>query len=309
MTSLFKARERQEEFCRRGFTIVRLLDAGEVEEVRQQLEEAHSQASVPPSECGSDQSFCTPDAAYRQRAHAIVSAAIGDRLLSHLNGYRVVACGVINKRAGKRMVSVHRDPDVLSDPRLVAISAWCPLIDVDETSGALMILSGSHKLPNIEAAGLPPFYARYQDALKPLCLSVRLAAGEAILFNHRLFHGSWPNRRNCDRRALRATIIPAESCLILHRLDRTGGGSRFELVDVESEADGALALNPDDLAKPDFVGPVHGYAPNSNRFVSLSEFKACVADAEGRGVKAALRLVLSNIALLRGRARQRVRAA
>ncbi|MEA3002898.1 MAG: hypothetical protein QOH81_1686 [Sphingomonadales bacterium] len=307
MTAFFKDQARQEEFDRRGFTVVRLLDRDEADQVRRQLDDARPRVSASPSACAYEQSFCTSDGDYRHRAHEIVSAAIGDRLMSLFNGYRLVACGVINKSPGKGMLPVHRDPDVLADQRLAAISAWCPLIDVDEASGNLMMLPGSHKLPNIEAAGLPRFYAGYEEALKPLCVSVPLTAGDAILFNQRLFHGSAPNRSNRDRPALRATAIPSESRMILHRLDGSSEGTRFELVKVEADSDGALAYNPEDLARPGFVAPVLGYAPNSNRPVPLSECKARVAEAEGRSGPGVLRLGLSNAALLRQRLRHLVR--
>ncbi|MDB5693993.1 MAG: hypothetical protein JWO81_3056 [Alphaproteobacteria bacterium] len=173
MTAFFKEPARQEEFDRRGFIIVPLLDHDEVDQVRRQLDDARP-VSTSPSACAYEQSFCTSDGDYRRRAHEIVSAAIGDRLMSLLNGYRLVACGVINKSPGKGVLHVHRDPDVLADRRFAAISAWCPVVDVDEANGSLMMLPGSHKLPNIEAASSSRFYAAHEGGVEA-ALRVRAA--------------------------------------------------------------------------------------------------------------------------------------
>jgi hypothetical protein len=301
MTSIFRDAARQEEFDRRGFTVIRLLDRAETESIRHALDEA--QAGVSAS-CRHEQSFCTPDADYRRRAHGIVAAAIADRVLSLLEGYRVLACGVIDKSPGKPTLPVHRDPDLLADERLAGISVWCPLVDVDEASGALTMLPGSHKLPNIQAAGLPGFYSGYDEALAPLSVTVALAAGEAVLFNQRICHGSCPNRSGRQRPALRAAAIPSRSRMILHRPEAASEGARFELIEVETGPDGVLAYNPEDVSSADFAVPVLGYVANRNRPIRLRECKARVAESEGRRGSAMLR---ADLAFLRQRLRQRIR--
>ena len=301
MTAIFKDPARQEEFDRRGFTVVRLLDRAEAESVRRALDEAQAGADA---SCRHEQSFCTPDADYRQRAHGIVAAAIAERVVALLENYRVLACGVIDKSPGKPTLQAHRDPDVLADPQLVGLSIWCPLVDVDKGSGALTMVPGSHKLPNIQAAGLPGFYAGYDDALGPLSVTVALAAGEAVLFDQRICHGSCPNSSGRQRPAVRATAIPSGSRMILHRSEAASGGARFELIEVETGPDGILAYNPEDVASADFEVPVLGYAPNRNRPVGLRECKARFAESEGRHGFAMLR---ADLAFMRQRVREVVR--
>jgi hypothetical protein len=301
MTPIFRDAARQEEFERRGFTVVRLLDRAETESVRRALDDAQAGTNA---SCRHEQSFCTPDADYRRRAHGIVAAAIADRVVSLLEGYRVVACGVIDKSPGTPTLQAHRDPDVLADQQLAGISVWCPLVDVDEASGALTMLPGSHKLPNIQAAGLLGFYSGYDEALAPLSVTVALAAGEAVLFNQRICHGSCPNRSGRQRPAVRAAAIPSRSRMILHRPEAASGGARFEVIEVETGPGGVLAYNPEDVARADFAVPVLGYAPNRNRPVRLRECKARVAESEGRRSSSMLK---ADLAFLRQRLRQLIR--
>ena len=299
--SLFHDPVQQEEFDRRGFTVVRLLDGPELSEVRARVDEVRRSATGSSCSAVLDQSFCTPDGNYRRRAHAIASEAIGDRLLGLLDRYRLLGSGVMTKLPGAGPMGIHRDRDILSNQTLVAVNAWCPLIDVDEMDGNLAMLPGSHRLPNVETDGVPRFYEPYGDALRPLCVSVPLSAGEAILFDNRLLHWSWPNRSEGDRPVLRAVAVPKDSRVVYYRLDAASGGTRFEMLDAETGPDGALTHAPDEMAKPGFVAPIVGYAPNLNRAVSLRKCKAQLDEALGRTTPGFLGRVTAAVDSLRTR--------
>ena len=181
------------------------------------------------------------------------------------------------KRPGGGALNLHRDRTVLDDPDAVGIDAWCPLIDIDDARGNLVMLPGSHRLPNIETTGVTPFYTPYGDRLKKLCVSQPLAAGEAVLFDHRLLHWSFPNRFDEPRPVLRAAAIPQQSRIVFYKLDEASGGRRFELLDVE--ADGPGAHSPDEVARGEIGFPSLGFVENTNRPVSYEECRRIVRQA------------------------------
>src|SRR5947209_6647263 len=114
--------------------------------------------------------------------------------------------------------------------RLLA-NAWGPLVDVDDESGNLALLPGSHRLGNIETGGVPRFYEPYGEQLKPLCASFPLKAGEAVLFDNRVLHWSHPNAGSEARPVLRTVAAPADSRRGVYRLDTAGRRPRFRAVE------------------------------------------------------------------------------
>lgn len=280
MKQIFKDQARQEEFERQGFTVVRLLSRDAAAAMLRQIDEVRSTMDAGRS-CSAEleQSFCTPNADYRQTINALVSEALREPLLELLIDYRMYFSGVMIKRPGGRALNIHRDRTVLDDPDAVGIDAWCPLVDVDDAHGNLVMLPGSHKLPNIETSGVTPFYTAYGERLKKLCVSKPLAAGEAVLFDHRLLHWSFPNQFDEPRPVLRAAAIPADSRIVFYKLDEASGGKRFEILDVEGAGPGAHS--PEDVALGTVDLRTLGFIDNDNRPVSFDECRRIAAEAIG----------------------------
>ena len=278
MRQVFTDSEQQAEFEREGFVVVRLLSADDAAAFLGPLARVRANSAGAAS-CTMDleQSFCTTDAEYRHRMDALCSALIGEALLSLLVDYRLSGCGVMVKRAKAGAMALHRDRTIMADPTIPVISAWCPLVDIDDSRGNLMLLPGSHRLPNVETAGVERFYAGYETELKRMCVSRPLKAGEAILFDNRLLHWSLPNLSEQERPVVRGTAVAEEQRLVFYRLDKSSGGKGFEILD--AEIDGPVAHSPDDVADGTITPPTIGYVENRNRPVSLRECRAILGGA------------------------------
>jgi len=102
------------------------------------------------------------------------------------------------------------------------VTIWLPLVDTDETNGALRVVPGSHR------AGL---LAHGSSAVNPVLrqagpedgLFLPLAAGEAVAFSGLLLHGSGPNRSGAERPAMYARYCEPRT-----RMVSDGGGSVLE---------------------------------------------------------------------------------
>ena len=300
MNQVFRDEARQASFERQGFTIARLMSEAQAADLLEDLEEIRKRA-VPSHQGDIDQSFCTPDAEYRRRADAVVADAIRDPLLALTVDYRLSGCGVMIKKPRTGAMDIHRDRTILADLDLAPLAIWCPLVDIDDRKGNLALLPGSHKLPNVETPGVKRFYADYGAALKVLCVSQPLLAGEAVLFDYRILHWSRPNRFDSARPVVRATALPAGCRQVFFRLDTAFGGRRFEILD--SEADGAVAHSPDDFAMGKIPAPSLGYAENNNREVSLRECRDLALRASRRSP---LGLMLGRVRSSLGEVRDRL---
>jgi hypothetical protein len=279
MESIFADPARQEEFARRGMTVVRLLEPDQAAALREAIAETPRDSNGEPFEDCLDQSFFASDAEYRKSVDALGRAAVEAPFLALLRGYRLAASGAMIKLPGGSAMSIHRDRNVVDDPRAVIVNAWCPLVDMEDRFGNLALLPGSHRLGNIETSGVPRFYEAYGEQLKPLCVSFPLKAGEAVLFDNRVLHWSHPNARAAARPVLRSMAIPAQNRIVFYQLDTASGGRRFALIDGESES--AVAYSPDDFVEGKRSAACLGYVENKNRNISLAECRAAVRIAEG----------------------------
>jgi ectoine hydroxylase-related dioxygenase (phytanoyl-CoA dioxygenase family) len=112
---------------------------------------------------------------------------------------------------------------------------WCPLVDVDERNGCLQVVKGSHATSHPPRAACTPFaYEHLEPYLREHCLTaVPMKAGQAMLFDQRLFHCSPPNRDSADRVAATAVLAPRDVPLrYYHVIDRREP-ARLEVFEVE----------------------------------------------------------------------------
>ncbi|MDQ4087425.1 MAG: phytanoyl-CoA dioxygenase family protein [Pseudomonadota bacterium] len=283
MDSIFTDPERQQEFARNGYTLVRLLSGEEAVGLCRRIEalelgKGFARNSPNPYHA----TYFDEDVGYRRAAFEFVRSAIEDRAAALLNDYRIVTAGFVVKRPGDGPVSLHRDWTLTADPGQVTLNFWCPLVDADEANGTLRLVAGTHRLvPNVETAHVPSYFASYGEAIKRLAVPVRVKAGEALIFDSGMLHWSAENGSAEPRPALLATWIPRASQAVFYALDTDGGGRRFELFDME---DGALVEHrPEQLASRDFDRPSVGFVDNRNQPVPQHQFERLL---ESRGFPA-----------------------
>lgn len=136
-------------------------------------------------------------------------AALGVRRLRWLSAY------VSSKPASSAELAWHQDWWCWDDPvslRMLApqVALLCYLSDCDETSGALRVLPGSHARSIDLHAYLPEAHSDAGQSLSPghpalqhhpRQVTARVAAGDAVLIDYRLLHGTHRNdaaqRRDC----------------------------------------------------------------------------------------------------------------
>ena len=99
-------------------------------------------------------------------------------------------------------------------------NVWVPLVDLTKNNGAIEVLPGSHQLfttyrgPNIpdRTNDLQSFY---WETMTPLYMK----AGEALIYDHRLVHGSKDNMSDKIRYASACAVTSKSAKLRLYYLD------------------------------------------------------------------------------------------
>jgi len=276
--SIFTDPGRQRDFDRDGYMVVRLLSSERAATLAAELPAIRPALDFTPNTSTLDHAYhvslLDPDIAYRQAAWRFAQEALREPLGHVLTGYRLLTGGLLVKPAGAAPLSMHRDWTMLPDIDQVALNVWCPLIDVDESNGALALLPGSHRLvPNIEAAHVRPFFADYGDLLTDLSVSLPLRAGEAVIFDYKTIHGSRANHMSRPRPAISSACIPQGARAVTYALDRAGGGTRFELFAMDGAGMEAVA---DRLAGSAGAAESLGFVPNRNQTVSRAQFQRMI---------------------------------
>lgn len=228
---------RQELECN-GYAIVDFLDRDELQIIRDFI-----QAKLPPSDLeATDISFSagTLELSYRQAITKQVKKIFSQKLIELLPEHRVLLCNLVRKKPDSlhSEMPLHQDPSLTDEAVSKSYGVWCPLIDVDEHNGCLQVVQQSHLLnshirPFFTFEGFP--YSQEILALMQQHLtSLPMKAGQALIYDKRLFHGSPPNLTTVERVAAICSLVPKE--ILSHFCYReTSTSNMVELFEVEDE--------------------------------------------------------------------------
>lgn len=270
---------RRRRFERDGYTVVPLLDRAEAAALADELGALLGDRPLDPAAGAAPErehyhtSFTSPDEAYRRAAAALILARCAAPAAAILPGHVPVLAGSVVKAPSSKGAALHMDLSFSPDLAAAAINIWCPLVDVDDSNGTLRLVPGSHRLfPHIASMETTSgYWAPYASELMERSVPVDLQAGEAVLYDSTLLHGSRPNATGRVRPVAQLNFLPQGVSPVVYSLDPSSGGGRFEMFDMSGNAllaHGALAFH-----RRDFRAPSLGYVDNPGRPVTLPEFE------------------------------------
>lgn len=246
----------QDKLRRDGFVVMDVLDEAGLARLRLAAADL-----APHLRAGFDSTLLSGDLALRAAADRAVREELAGPVAAMATGYRIAFCSFVVKSAGSERseVPLHQDWSFVDEERHASLGLWCPLIDVDPANGCLMVAPGSHAPDHPPRAAFAPFH--YPDLLGRLrgCLAaLPMCAGQGVLFDNRLIHGSPPNRGDTPRVAATAVLVPQDARLRYHHLVNRRDLDRVEVFEVEdgfylthpapARPEGAVSLGVIDIA-------------------------------------------------------------
>ncbi len=211
MEQLFQDPSLQQQLDQDGCVIVPFLTADELAVLREFYYSQHPDGLAPQMRDGIHMTIWCSDRGYkdaiREGLQSILRAA-SDRLYQD---FRLLAPVFIVKRKGADTTfPIHQDWNVVDETEHRAFNMWIPLHDVDESNGALWIVKGSHKFPNhVRGPGyLFPRLYHLEHHIKPMMEPMAMQAGQALIFYHRVLHGSPPNQTDSPRVVVAMSVLP-----------------------------------------------------------------------------------------------------
>lgn len=194
-----------------GFAVVDVLDAAAVAALR---------AVVDTAELADDHGFyASPAMSHGSVATSLARRlwdVIGPHMAVLLSGHRGFMAGITSKgRRSDTPVPMHQDWTYTDERVAPVVFMWFPLVDVDETNGALRVIPGSHRWTrHLRPSRETEASADFEDALVALSTTVSLSAGQALAFDPASFHGSGPNFGDELRPAVTTAFVPTGTQLL-----------------------------------------------------------------------------------------------
>ncbi|MBN3958899.1 tetratricopeptide repeat protein [Nostoc sp. NMS8] len=221
----------------KGYTIINLLNEDEVQNLYNlYMINSLSRDSSGYNSFTSSSSELSPPQLLTQEIKKIFEP----KLINLFPNYTIVASLYVTKKPGSSSneMLLHQDPSIVDETSLKSFQVWCPLVDVNENNGCLQIINKSHLLnskPRHQFAfNIFPYSKDIFLCMKHRYLtSAPMRAGQALIYDRRLFHGSYPNSSDAERVVIVCILAPKNKLMHFCYLD-SPDSKKMEIFEIDS---------------------------------------------------------------------------
>lgn len=133
---------------------------------------------------------------------------------SFINALPLGATFMVKSKGEKGSLAPHQDWSIVDEQFFHSYNIWLPLVDVNEENGTLLILPKSHDwLNNTRGLNIPSSYQNVIQEVWQYLVPVRMKAGDAFVYDHRLLHASGINKTNTPRLVIVYGMIPESASM------------------------------------------------------------------------------------------------
>lgn len=211
---LFNDTELSQTYAENGFVVLPLIG----EETLRQLQLLYQQ-NYPQEMVGLQPSLRIGDAQKNIALHHQIGKLLSPSLENWFTPFAFNANHFIAKGAkAEHEFELHQDWNVVDETKYSAAHIWIALQDIDEQNGGLFLVSGSHHFFDTVrsgSCGIP--FIKATEKVKPYITSPSIKAGEAIVYQQALFHGSYPNRSSQVRLVCLCSVRPKEASMLYYQ--------------------------------------------------------------------------------------------
>lgn len=211
MRSTFQHIRQQESFEQKGYSLIdSFLTKDEVRELREFYKNNTDNRLT-----GFHATMHSVDFALRAAVTEKITTVFKKKSDLLLDEYRAVVGNFTVKEPGiESFFDFHLDWNMLDESKARSVTIWVPLEDTNAENGNLWILEGSNHLADTYRCGpglnllaeKPHEFEEMRFEKKVL----EMKAGDAIIYDHKLIHGSPPNLTQHARIAINLALLPKE---------------------------------------------------------------------------------------------------
>ena len=149
-----------------------------------------------------------------------------------LNNYTPVFGVFAVKHPGKNSAMyLHADWSHVDESKYRTVNVWSPLLDVSNHNGSVCLIKGSNRFFDaIRGASIPDAFESIEKAkLEPYLTDVEINAGDVIMWDHSIVHGSRVNQSKETRVAGVLNMRPKDSTFYLYYADKPNNPDFIEV--------------------------------------------------------------------------------
>jgi Phytanoyl-CoA dioxygenase (PhyH) len=233
LTEIFNDPINEELFRQKGYVVLDLLQQKDLDELHQafsQVEAQHQYDFVA--------SVVLHDLEMRRSIHQNLAPILERCLLPILKEYRLFLSNFVAKKAASQngKFPLHQDPTFAEEGDRVGITIWCPMVDVGLENGCLGVVPGSHLLNNkYRSPSMLPYPDLVEIIESNYLQYIPMKAGQVLLMDTRVIHGSPPNLSNRMRPVAAGVMIPSELSLICCYVDENADPVQTHVYEVPDD--------------------------------------------------------------------------
>lgn len=194
--------------AREGYVVVPFLEQADIHTLRDFFFENHAK-DIP----GFYATAHSTDIPFRKKMNDKIKAVFEKSITTYF--HNCLALGgsyVVKSKSQEERLHPHQDWNIVDESKHRSFNIWVPLVDLNENNGAIRVLPGSHLwVDNFRGPNIPDQLGTYNESIWQHMQTLNMKAGEALIYDHRLFHASYPNKTDELRVATVFGIIPQDA--------------------------------------------------------------------------------------------------
>lgn len=157
----------------------------------------------------------SPDLALRKQANEVIQCNIAVACNEHFDQAQPLGGAFIAKPPhGKGVLSLHQDWNIVDEHQHRSFNIWIPLVDTHAENGAVHVLPGSHnKEFTIRGPRIGDGWNGLEKDIYQHLKRLDMKAGEALVYDHALWHSSPPNQSTEPRPAVVIGMVAKDTPL------------------------------------------------------------------------------------------------
>lgn len=203
--NMFFDPEMDKKMVRDGFLVLPFLNREEIDTFQELYKKWH-----PEEPKAFYKSYFDPRMEYKLEVENKIKMVFAEKMNSIFRNYNAFGgLFVVKPPSQEGHLPPHQDWSFVDERKDWSINMWCPLEDVNNENGNIVVLKGSHQFNRtIRGVGTPDVYRDHWKLIETNMESIPMKAGEAIFFFHGLLHGSTLNTTPQSRVSLGLTLTP-----------------------------------------------------------------------------------------------------
>ncbi len=211
--NMFFDPEMDKRMVRDGFLVLSFLNREEIDTFRELYKKWH-----PEEPKAFYKSYFDPRMEYKLEVENKIKTIFAEKMNTIFRNYNAFGgLFVVKPPSQEGHLPPHQDWSFVDERKDWSINMWCPLEDVNDENGNIVVLKGSHQFNRtIRGVGTPDVYRDHWKLIETNMESIPMKAGEAIFFFHGLLHGSTLNTTPKSRVSLGLTLTPKNTEHFFH---------------------------------------------------------------------------------------------